>query len=51
MRKNKQVNIAITEVQYNAWKKEADKRQISLSEFIRQAMNVYMMALEQKRKS
>lgn len=38
--------VSVTQDQYDFWKDEAEKREISLPEFIRRAVTVYLSVVE-----
>ena len=47
--KDKKIMVSVTQDQYNLWKEAADVKQVSLPEFIRKAVSVYLVALERKK--
>ena len=46
MKKDKKIMVSVTQDQYDFWKDEAEKREISLPEFIRRAVTVYLSMVE-----
>lgn len=46
MKKDKKIMVSVTQDQYDFWKEEAEKREISLPEFIRRAVTVYLSMIE-----
>lgn len=45
-KKDKKIMVSVTQDQYDLWKNEADKKEISIPEFIRRAVTVYIKMLE-----
>ena len=45
-KKDKKIMVSVTQDQYDLWKDEADKKEISIPEFIRRAVTVYIKMLE-----
>lgn len=45
-KKDKKVMVSVTQDQFESWKKWADKKEISIPEFIRRAVTVYIKMLE-----
>ena len=50
-RKDKRVFVALTENDFQLWKAYANKKEISLPEFIRRGVNVYIKMLEKWEKN
>ena len=46
MFKDKRVTVFLTESQFQLWKQLAEEKEISLAEFIRRAVTVYIKMLE-----
>ena len=46
IKKDKKIMVSVTQDQYDQWKTEADAKEISLPEFIRRAVTVYIKMLE-----
>ena len=46
MKKDKKIMVSVTQDQYEFWKDEAEKREISLPEFIRRAVTIYLSMVE-----
>lgn len=40
----KRVNLSLQDAQYEMWLKEAEKRQLTIHDFIKQAVRVYITA-------
>lgn len=40
----KRVNLSLQDAQYEMWLKEAEKRQLTIHDFIKQAVRVYIIA-------
>lgn len=44
--KDKRITISLTESQFEIWKQKAQEKEISLPEFIRRAVSVYITMLD-----
>lgn len=49
--KNKRVTVPLTESDFQLWKSYADAREISLPEFIRRGVSIYIRMLEKWKES
>lgn len=45
-KKDKKVMVSVTQDQFELWKKWADQKEISIPEFVRRAVTVYIKMLE-----
>ena len=45
---SKRVNLTLRDEKYDVWKKEADKRQVTLPDFIRRAVDVYITIVHKR---
>lgn len=48
--KDKRITISLTESQFEIWKQKAQEKEISLPEFIRRAVSVYITMLDRYNK-
>ncbi len=44
--KDKRITISLTESQFETWKQKAQEKEVSLPEFIRRAVSVYIIMLD-----
>jgi len=45
---SKRVNLSLKDSQYNTWKQMAEEREMTLPEFIRTGVRVYVMMLQKR---